>query len=62
MGVPSSQQLRLMSTCMAPQNSLGVDIVRIIITSAYVILRNKYVIEVLQGVGLPLQKKKKRDN
>ena len=40
-----------MSASMTPQNSLGVDIVGIIVTPAYMINRNQDIIEILQGLN-----------
>lgn len=52
MSVSFPQQLSLMSTCMAPQNSLSINIICIIITPAYMISRNQYIIKILQEVDL----------
>lgn len=43
-----TQNLSLMGTSMASQNSLGVNIVSIIITPTYMISRNQDIIKILQ--------------
>jgi len=47
-----------MSTCMTPQDSLLVNIVRIILAPVYMISRNQYIIKILWGLILNVMQMK----
>ena len=58
MSASTSQQFSLMSTSMTPQDSLRVNIVRIIVAPAYMVSRNQYVIKILQRLILNVMQMK----
>ena len=54
------QQFSLMSTCMAPQDSLRINIVGIIVTPAYMVRGNQHIIKILQAGTAALVMEKNR--